>query len=84
MEDLFKEKDFKMTNFLTQEEIEGFVNRRIQKQDLQTTIDEFKNKQDILFILCGSKQMVRDINSFLLELGIEQVRVFPYGVPDLF
>lgn len=58
-------------NTLTQEKIDGYDHRKIDKQYLREKIEDF----DQHFYICGPKQMVKDIRNQLSELGADSSAV---------
>lgn len=58
-------------NTLTQEDVDGYDHRMIDKEYLQEKIDDFDQK----FYVCGPKQMVKDIRGHLSELGADSEAV---------
>ena len=50
---------------LTNEDLPNYENKRIDKEFLKEKIDDFSQN----FYVCGPKEFVKDIKSYLEELG---------------
>lgn len=63
--EMFKENPEDLIFVLSRENKEGYENKKIDKEFLKNKITDFNQN----FYICGPKQFVKDIKSYLEELG---------------